>query len=712
MTCPLLHYILLSIRPTHSDPKTKAQSIVKIILTGGGTGGHVYPAIAIAEELKERHPEANFLYIGVRGRAEEKIVPALGYNIKYVAARGIAGTRNPLSLAFGALKILIGLIQALVYTAGFAPDIVIGTGGFASVPAITAALILKKLGLSRTRIFIHEQNFAPGKWNRIIARWVDRVWISFEGSETFFKGSKYEMAGYPVRRQIHPGERKAARKELTLPEDARVVFVFGGSQGARSINRALVDALPEILADNNVYVVHGCGALKSAEYDSVEDTKERLALLNLPEEKLKRYFLKDYFLDIEKYYAAADLVICRGGAGTISEVCRCSRASIIIPKSGLSGEHQIVNAFSLARRGASEIIFEVPVRENGVTNRVVSPAELARKVVEIISSPGRIAEMETRASAINTGDAATICVDSINAVLGGRQTYSSFGSSATPGDHESLHLAFMSGERVVNFARRVARTSTEQSREDELLHSIVRYFASSYIYSPSWPQRNAGVKIAGILRCLELRDRLIELVADRKPARLSKRILGGDFSEVGFIRRNALNSLSEIGIWDDKLEKLLVKVLSDDSYFETRVSAARLIINLQNFIGENGELTGLLQANLKHRSPEVCWNCLEAMGAISPSPTLFLDGDRIERYLYHENWKIRQALLKATGHLLDRNMIRFDDRIFEQLEQLIPTCTDFTPTFPLKRSLNQIYSKKEMIRELEKGSSTGKTGNN
>ena len=685
---------------------------MKIILTGGGTGGHVYPAIAIAEELKERHPEASFLYIGVKGRAEEKIVPALGYEIKYVSARGIAGTRNPLSLAAGMMKIFIGLIQALVYTAKFSPDIVVGTGGFASVPAVTAALILKKLGLSRARIFIHEQNFAPGKWNRIIARWVDRVWVSFEGSETFFKGSKYEMAGYPVRRQIRPGDRQAARKELELPTDSRVVLVFGGSQGARSINRALVDVLPDLLEKEDIYVIHGCGSLKSDEYDSLEDTKARLSRLNLSEQKMERYLLKDYFLDIEKYYAAADLIICRGGAGTISEVCRCSRASIIIPKSGLSGEHQIVNAFSLARRGAAEIIFESPVSENGRINRVVSAAELTVKTLDLIASPDRIAEMETHASAINTGDAATICVDSINAVLGSRQVYKSFGTPATPGDHESLHLAFMSGERVVNFARRVVRTSSEQNRDDELLHSIVRYFASSYIYSVGWPLRNAGVKIAGILRCLELRDRLLQLAGDRKPAKLSKRILGGDFSEVGFIRRNALNSLSSIGIWDEKLEKLLVMVLSDDPYYETRVAAARLIFNLRNFIGENEKLTKLLQANLKHRSPEVCWNCLEAMGAISPSPTLFLDGDRIEHYLYHENWKIRQALLKATGQLLDRGMIKYDDRIFEKLEQLIPTCTDFTPTFPLKRSLNQVYSKKEMIKEIDKGSFTGKTGNN
>jgi UDP-N-acetylglucosamine--N-acetylmuramyl-(pentapeptide) pyrophosphoryl-undecaprenol N-acetylglucosamine transferase len=212
----------------------------------------------------------------------------------------------------------------------------------ASNRAVLAAIFLRRLHLSKCRIFIHEQNFAPGRWNRLVGRWVDRVWVSLEGSENFFPGCRVELTGYPIRRQIAPLDKAAARARLGLPAGARVVFVFGGSQGARTINRALVEALPALLADPAVEVFHGTGVSNSKLYAAVEDTAARVAALGLSEETLRRYHPKDFFHEIQYCYAAADLVVCRAGAGTLNEICRCRRPALVIPKSNLAGEHQVV----------------------------------------------------------------------------------------------------------------------------------------------------------------------------------------------------------------------------------------------------------------------------------------------------------------------------------------------------------------------------------
>ena len=193
---------------------------MKFVLTGGGTGGHVYPALAIADSLKTRYPDADFLYVGIRGRAEEKIVPDLGYRIAFVTSAGMAGGMKGKLTA--AVKIGIGCIQALTIIASYRPDAVIGTGGYASVPAVLAAALLRKVGLGRTKIFIHEQNYAPGRWNRMVSRHADRVWTSFADTEKFLPGASVEFTGYPVRSQILRGDKSEARGKLGLDQNARV----------------------------------------------------------------------------------------------------------------------------------------------------------------------------------------------------------------------------------------------------------------------------------------------------------------------------------------------------------------------------------------------------------------------------------------------------------------------------------------------------------
>ncbi len=660
---------------------------MKFVLTGGGTGGHVYPALAIAESLKTRYDTAGFLYIGVRGRAEEKIVPGLGYPISFVASAGVTGG---LTGKLGAgLRIGIGCLQALWILIRFRPDAIIGTGGYASVPAVLAASVLRKLGLSKAKIFTHEQNYAPGRWNRLISRHADRVWTSFIDSAKFLPGADVEFTGYPVRSQISRIDKVAARRKLGLDEKARVLMVFGGSQGARTINRALVAALPALLKDKSLVVLHGTGASSSREYDAAADTAGAVEALGLEAHQLERYRPCQYFTDIQTYYAAADLLVCRGGAGTLNELLTCGIPSIVIPKSNLAGEHQAVNALALAKAGAAEVIFESPVAGPCGTTAVVDPALLERTISGMLADSSRLEQISHAASRMRVVVEQSVFANSVAAVLAGGRP------AAAPGDHgqpswgnmETVRLAGLSPSGVLAHAGKALSAMDAAAVEQHLNIRLLRYLADVYLVSPRWQVRNMGVKLTGLAFHRQRRDLLLTMAGERPAGSVWKKLFSGNTGQVGFVRRNALTALTRIGQWDFRLEALLHECLREDPYYEVRVEAARCIIELEQHSRDNALLTQCLLSNLSHRSPEVRWSCIEALGVTGDAECLVKVSDKLA---LHPNWRIRQALLRAVEHLLVRGVITAGHPLVQSVEQLIPTCTDFNPSFPLKRSLNRL----------------------
>ncbi|MEA1996205.1 MAG: glycosyltransferase [Gemmatimonadota bacterium] len=601
---------------------------MKFIITGGGTGGHVYPAVAITEELKKEYRDARFLYIGVRGRAEESLIPRLGYDIRYVVGAGMTGGLVSSGSCLSGIKLATGIVQAAFIHLSFKPDAVIGTGGYASVPAVMAAVLLRGVGLSRCKVFIHEQNYAPGRWNSLIARWVNRVWVSFEGSRRFFRSCRVELTGYPVRRQIVPIDKQLARKRLGIRPGSKTVFVFGGSQGARSINRALADALPALLSNQGIEIFHGTGAMKAENYDAVADTAKRVAALGLDQETLGRYHPKDFFHEIQDYYAAADLVVCRAGAGTLNEICRCACPALVIPKSNLAGEHQMINAAALARAGACEIVFERPVIAGGNLEASVDSGSLEKAIKGLLSDHDKLGALAKAAAGVSEPGAMGIFADSVKAELDGK-SLSRRREPAGMGTHQDefdpARLANLSPAGVLALSREITAGKDPCIIESHPMVRMLRCFADGYLVSRNWRVRNTGIKLAGILRYHERRNILLQVASDHTPARLWKRLIYPDFSQVGFIRRNALVSLAGLETWDEAFRKVLISALTDDPYYEVRVQAAIAVIRLRDKIGSCERLAEALVQNLEHRSFEVRWSVLEALGAVAPRADFMID---------------------------------------------------------------------------------------
>lgn len=329
----------------------------RVVLTGGGTGGHVNPALAIAEAIRNREPETRFLYVGVAGKAEAVIVKRAGLPLRFVVSRGLPGFRPSLALLRFFMAWVWGIVQSVGILVRFRPHWIIATGGYVSAPIVTAGILLKALGIGPVRIFLHEQNSVPGQMNLFLGRYVHRVLLTFPQTLAYFPKNG-SVVGYPVRHSILEIPKEEARRRLsfTIPEGRKVVFVFGGSQGARTINRAVVEALP-LLAEHRhrLFIIHGMGLAASEDYHAVQDT-ESLLKARYGEETLASfqdfYYRQDYFHNIAEVYAVSDLVVCRSGAGSLNELARLGKPCLLIPKANLPGDHQVMNARAMKQARA------------------------------------------------------------------------------------------------------------------------------------------------------------------------------------------------------------------------------------------------------------------------------------------------------------------------------------------------------------------------
>ncbi|MBI5327913.1 MAG: undecaprenyldiphospho-muramoylpentapeptide beta-N-acetylglucosaminyltransferase [Deltaproteobacteria bacterium] len=333
---------------------------MRIVLTGGGTGGHLFPALALADELKAKNKECEILFIGSTTGIEKDIVPRYGYPLELLDIEGFKdkGWFNKLPAGLKAAKAVILAVKILKH---FQPDVVIGTGGYSSGPLILAARLL------RIRAAILEQNTVPGLTNRILGRIANKVFVAFEQSKNFFPVGRVILAGNPVRREIlqksevrsQKSEDKETGVEWAMPTNKFSILIFGGSQGAKAVNTAFLDAM-EYLADvrDSIKIIHQTG---DADYTSVKETYARKGI---------KADVVRFIDDMAKAYSLADLVICRAGATSIAEITALGLASILIPYPFAANNHQEMNANYLAGKGAAIAIRQDEIIGDALANAI------------------------------------------------------------------------------------------------------------------------------------------------------------------------------------------------------------------------------------------------------------------------------------------------------------------------------------------------------
>lgn len=315
----------------------------RIILSGGGTGGHIYPAIAIANGLKSRFPDAEFLFVGAKDRMEMEKVPQAGYNIEGLWISGIQRKLTLKNLMFP-IKLLSSLLKSRKIVNTFKPDVAIGTGGFASGPLLKTAISKGVPSL------IQEQNSYPGITNKLLSKKVDKICVAYEGLEKFFPKHKIVLTGNPIRKDLLDVEHKhiVGKDAFSLIHSKHTLLVLGGSLGARRINELIEDKL-DFFKSQNIQVLWQCGKLYYDRYKQYND--------------LDFVQVHPFISTMDMAYAAADVIISRAGAISVSELCVVGKPVLFIPSPNVAEDHQTKNAMAIAEKNAAILIREQDIEE-------------------------------------------------------------------------------------------------------------------------------------------------------------------------------------------------------------------------------------------------------------------------------------------------------------------------------------------------------------
>jgi UDP-N-acetylglucosamine--N-acetylmuramyl-(pentapeptide) pyrophosphoryl-undecaprenol N-acetylglucosamine transferase len=312
---------------------------IRVILSGGGTGGHIFPAVAIANAIKSVAPNATFLFVGAKGRMEMEKVPAAGYPIQGLWISGLQRRLTTDNLMFP-FKVVSSLYNAYKIIKSFKPDVVVGTGGYASGPTLRVA---SWLGIPT---LIQEQNSFPGITNKMLAAKADKICVAYEGMEKYFPANKILLTGNPVRNDIehNHNSQSEALQHFNLNTDKTTVLIVGGSLGARTINQSIAAGLSQF-AEANIQIIWQTGKLYETEATATVSEYKEKGIISMP-------FIKE----MDKAYSAADVVVSRAGAIAISELCISGKPSILVPSPNVAEDHQTKNALALSSRKAAILV--------------------------------------------------------------------------------------------------------------------------------------------------------------------------------------------------------------------------------------------------------------------------------------------------------------------------------------------------------------------
>ena len=360
-----------------------AGGAVRIIIAGGGTGGHLFPGVAVAQEFMARNPGSRVLFISTGNAMERSVLARAGFSLETIKAEGFKG-RGIFNQALALLKVPWGIAASVRIIRSYRPDVVLGVGSYSSGPVVMGAWLL---GI---KIALHEQNVLPGITNRLLSHFADRIFVSFENTCARFNSAKVCVSGNPVRKEIRA--LAAAPKAIkTLPEkkDRFRVLILGGSQGAHPINLAVREALALLKDKGRYHFIHQTGiadeaalqqAYRSAGVDAV---------------------VAPFFDDMAQQYGLADLIVCRAGATTVAEISVAAKGAIFIPFPYAADNHQELNARALSETGAAELMLQ----------QDLDGRRLAQRIEYYAAAPQALARMSQRAGALGRPDAGGMIVD-------------------------------------------------------------------------------------------------------------------------------------------------------------------------------------------------------------------------------------------------------------------------------------------------------------
>lgn len=362
---------------------------MKIVIAGGGTGGHIFPALAVAKELEKTIPDLKVTFVGTTRGLEARVIPKAGYDLRFIRSEGIVG-KNIFNTVKSILKIPLSLRDSRDLLRELEPDLVLGVGGYSSGPLVLCA---KMLGIPA---IIHEQNTLPGLANKLLGKFVDTVAVTYHESMKYFPQGRTYLTGNPIREDILKGDRESGYRNFSLDRERFTLFVFGGSAGASSINKAVSEAL--------VYL---------------ESLKDRIQFLHQTGERdcdaMKEVYRSKGFkgtvipfaYEMAEAYAVADLIISRAGATTLAELTACGKAAILVPYPYAAANHQEINARKLWDMGSAQMLLDRDL--NGKT--------LADLIKHLIEDPDAIGEMERISKSLGSSDAARKVVELIMGLL-------------------------------------------------------------------------------------------------------------------------------------------------------------------------------------------------------------------------------------------------------------------------------------------------------
>ncbi len=355
---------------------------IRIIIAGGGTGGHLFPAIAIAQEFMAKNSENKVMFVSTGNPFELSVLHKAGFTLEKITAEGIKG-RGLLRQLRSIWKIPMGIFESIRIIINFKPDLVMGVGSYAAGPVAIGAWFMRK------KLILHEQNILPGITNRILSRFADRIYVSFKNTKANFNPGKVVYTGNPLRKEFMQKAKQKKNTTASAQKHPFTVLILGGSQGAHSINEAVINALEHFRGKHNFYFIHQTGK------------QDEAAVKKAYKDQGISCMVKSFFDDMPQQYQRANLIICRAGATTVAELAAVGKGVIFIPFPFAADNHQVLNARTFTESGAAEMILQ-----KDLTSRV-----LAKRIEYYVSNKEALEVMAARAKSLGKPDAANVIVE-------------------------------------------------------------------------------------------------------------------------------------------------------------------------------------------------------------------------------------------------------------------------------------------------------------